>query len=62
MLDRTMRCPICGMPYVFYSFYAGDQSACRRCKTLARQDESELRPPWFEPPSPSTPRSHRKDE
>jgi ribosomal protein S27E len=36
MPEQTVKCPICGEPYVFYSHYAGDQSACPACRTKAR--------------------------
>jgi len=31
MLDKTVKCPICGKPYKLMAFYAGDQSACHAC-------------------------------
>lgn len=31
MLDKTVKCSICGKPYKFMAFYAGDQSACPAC-------------------------------
>jgi endogenous inhibitor of DNA gyrase (YacG/DUF329 family) len=39
----TIRCPICGEPYVFYSYYAGDQSACPECRRKAREKERKER-------------------
>ena len=36
MDERTIACPICGDPYVIYDMYAGDQSACPKCKAKAR--------------------------
>lgn len=37
MSEQTVKCPICGEPYVFYSHYAGDQSACPGCRAKARR-------------------------
>lgn len=34
--EQTARCPICGVPYVFYPNVQGDQSACVDCKAFAR--------------------------
>lgn len=34
--EQTVKCPICGKPYVFYMYYAGDQSACPSCRKEAR--------------------------
>ena len=31
MNEQTIRCPICGQPYTFYPFKAGDQTACPKC-------------------------------
>lgn len=36
MSEQTVKCPICGKPYVIYSMYAGDQSACQECRDNAR--------------------------
>ncbi len=33
--EKTVRCRICGEPYVFYAHYAGDQSACPDCRAKA---------------------------
>lgn len=33
---ETVACPICGNPYTFYPFMAGDQSACPSCREKAR--------------------------
>ncbi len=33
----TVKCQICGDPYVFYAYYAGDQSACPNCRAKARE-------------------------
>lgn len=33
---KTVACPICSEPYVFYPFMAGDQSACPTCRGKAR--------------------------
>lgn len=35
-MERTIKCPICGNPYVHQSHYCGDQSACPRCRSRAR--------------------------
>ena len=35
--EKTVKCPICGKPYVFMAFYAGDQSACPKCRDEARE-------------------------
>lgn len=32
---QTVECPICGDPYVAYSHYVGDQSACPKCRAEA---------------------------
>lgn len=37
MSERTVKCHICGNPYVFYDLYAGDQSACGPCRRKARE-------------------------
>ncbi len=37
-MEQTVKCPICGEPYVFYAFYAGDQSACPSCRQRARDN------------------------
>lgn len=32
MIDgKTVKCPLCGKPYKFFSFLARDQSACPKC-------------------------------
>jgi hypothetical protein len=36
--EQTVKCQICGLPYVVYAFYSGDQSACSRCRAEARKD------------------------
>jgi hypothetical protein len=35
-METTVKCPICGDPYVFYDGYAFDQSACPKCCSKAR--------------------------
>lgn len=40
MTERTIKCPICGRPYKFYSFMAGDQSACPACRRQANEQET----------------------
>lgn len=37
MSGKTIKCPICGKPYVVFPMYAGDQSACPECRTEARK-------------------------
>jgi endogenous inhibitor of DNA gyrase (YacG/DUF329 family) len=43
MNEQTVKCPICGEPYKFMPFYAGDQSACPDC---VRKAEKKSRPKW----------------
>ena len=35
--EKTVKCPICGKPYVFMPYYAGDQSACPKCREEAKK-------------------------
>lgn len=35
--EQTVKCPICGNPYKIYAYYAGDQSACPRCRSKAER-------------------------
>ena len=37
MNNKTIKCPICGKPYVIFTFYANDQSACPECREEARK-------------------------
>ena len=37
MAEATIKCPICGKPYVVYPMYVGDQSACPKCRAEARR-------------------------
>lgn len=30
--EQTIKCPICGEPYLFFNYYCGDQSACPICR------------------------------
>lgn len=39
-MEQTVKCPICGGPYKFYSHYCGDQSACPDCRKKARKKTS----------------------
>lgn len=39
MSEETVKCRICGEPYVVYDFYSGDQSACPECRAKARRLE-----------------------
>ncbi len=41
--DKTVKCPICGEPYKVMMFYAGDQSACPKCRNKA---EDNMRGKW----------------
>lgn len=42
-VESIIKCPICGSPYVFYPFYAGDQSACPECRNKAKRfDKAQL--------------------
>jgi endogenous inhibitor of DNA gyrase (YacG/DUF329 family) len=36
---KTIKCPICGEPYIIYMFYSGDQSACPECRAKAKKDK-----------------------
>jgi len=46
-MEQTIKCPICGLPYVVYSHYAGDQSACWSCRREARRElEQAAYPGW----------------
>lgn len=44
-MEQTVKCPICGKPYVTFSHYAGDQSACPDCRAKARE---QIDKPWQE--------------
>jgi len=35
--ERTVACPICTRAYKVYSMYAGDQSACPKCRAEAEE-------------------------
>ena len=37
MEGGTIKCPICGRPYKWYAYYAGDQSACSSCRAEAEE-------------------------
>ena len=39
MSEQTVKCPICGSPYKVYMYYAGDQSACPRCRVEAQNND-----------------------
>ncbi len=43
MLEKTVRCPICGQPYKVYSHTTADQSACPVCVHKA---ERLSKPKW----------------
>ncbi len=38
---KTIKCPVCGEPYKFYAFKAGDQSACPECVAKAEDGEKD---------------------
>ena len=38
ILEKTVKCPICGEPYKFMAFYSGDQSACPKCRQKAGEN------------------------
>lgn len=42
--EQTIKCPICGKPYVFYAYLTGDQSACPECRAEARRETN--KPTW----------------
>ena len=41
--ERTVKCPICRKPYVFYPYNSGDQSACPKCREEARQNKPDYK-------------------
>lgn len=45
MTEQTIKCPICAKPYVVYSHFAGDQSACPSCRREARGGDKSLAGP-----------------
>ena len=42
MPEKTVKCPICGKPYVIYAHMIGDQSACPACRMAERLAVSRL--------------------
>jgi len=38
MMQQTIKCTICGEPYIFYAYSAADQSACPKCIAKARKN------------------------
>ncbi|MFA5048940.1 MAG: hypothetical protein WC516_08005 [Patescibacteria group bacterium] len=38
MEGKTVKCPICGNPYIIMPYYAGDQSACPKCRKEAKKN------------------------
>ena len=44
--EKTIKCPICGKPYVVVQYYEGDQSACPECRARARKTTSTE---WHQP-------------
>lgn len=55
MLERTIKCPICGKSYKVYAHYAGDQSACPDCVRKAEENRPEWKP-WRLPDYPESKR------
>ena len=47
---QTMKCKFCGKLYVFYSYYAGDQSACPSCVAEARKNVGKSEGDWKKNP------------
>jgi len=43
MEEKTVKCPICGEPYVVLPYYVGDQSACPKCRDKAREQSPKWR-------------------
>lgn len=41
IMEQTIKCPICGEPYVAYGHYAGDQSACSDCRMKASRNRGQ---------------------
>ena len=41
MIEKTVKCPICGEPYKVWAYYAGDQSACPKCRAQAEKNTYE---------------------
>lgn len=52
MSNQTVRCRLCGKPYTFYAFYAGDQSACPSCRAAAQVEIETVATPAPKPESP----------
>jgi hypothetical protein len=48
-MEQTISCKICGRPYVFMPYYAGDQSACPKCRTKARKNHKWIPTPKIPP-------------
>lgn len=40
MPEQIVKCRVCGEPYVFFSHYAGDESACPECHAKARRQHA----------------------
>jgi hypothetical protein len=38
MMQQTLKCKICGEPYIFYAHSAADQSACPKCVAKAKKN------------------------
>jgi uncharacterized paraquat-inducible protein A len=43
-MESTRKCPICDKPYKVYAHYAGDQSACPRCRAQAEPAGGKVQP------------------
>lgn len=41
-MGKTVKCPICGEPYVFMPYYVGDQSACPKGRAKASRAKAEF--------------------
>lgn len=52
---QTIACRICGKPYVFYAFYAGDQSACPSCRAAAQAEVKTVVSPAIPALKPESP-------
>lgn len=35
-MPQTLKCRFCGKLYVFYEYFAGDQSCCPECRAKAK--------------------------
>ena len=37
-MEQVVKCKICGKPYIFMPFYAGQQDACPSCVKQAQEN------------------------